>query len=234
NKKWRRFNLIIASILMLIWLTRSFKINIPEEIKETDLEIVFWNASRDNNLQSALNKNGDIPDLLVLVEIGKHNIEKFQQNYPNYYFYESDTEVFIFSKTPLEINRNKTSNYKTTIINFKTAGINFYAVDVTGSPDVPREWELRYVNETIKITHNTIVLGDFNVPYESKYLKQFKENFNHAFNEKGNGFRETWFYNLPILSLDHIWVSKDLEVLKTNKLYSKVSDHCMLRTYVRK
>ncbi|NNC49194.1 MAG: hypothetical protein HKO01_01495, partial [Flaviramulus sp.] len=42
NKKWRRFNLIIASILMLIWLTRSFKINIPEEIKETDLEIVFW------------------------------------------------------------------------------------------------------------------------------------------------------------------------------------------------
>ncbi|WP_034042531.1 endonuclease/exonuclease/phosphatase family protein [Wocania ichthyoenteri] len=234
NRKFRKFNLLIASLLLLIWLGRSFKINFSEDIKESDLEVVFWNASRENNLQGAFNKNGSIPDVLVLVETGKYIIEEIQQKYPNYYFYASDREMFLFSKTPLEIKSENTSKYNTTVIDFKTAGINFYAVDVTGSPDVPREWELGFVNENIKIKTKTILLGDFNVPYESKYLNAFKTNFNHAFNEKGNGFRETWFWNLPLLSLDHIWISKDLKVLKTKKLYSKVSDHSMLKTYVRK
>ncbi|MFD1161177.1 endonuclease/exonuclease/phosphatase family protein [Hwangdonia seohaensis] len=234
NRKFKKLNLILAGLLLLIWLGRSFKISFPETINETDLEVVFWNAARENNFQAALNKNGDIPDVLVLVETGEYSIEEFQQKYPNYYFFTSDREMFIFSKTPLEIKSENTSKFKTTVIEFKTAGINFYAVDVTGSPDVPREWELRHVNEFVKRTHNTIVLGDFNAPYESKYLKQIKKNFNQAFNEKGNGFRETWFWNIPLLSLDHIWVSKDLKVLKTKKFYSKVSDHCMLKTYVRK
>lgn len=126
------------------------------------------------------------------------------------------------------------SNHNSTVINFKTAGINFYAVDVTGSSDVPRSWELSFVNKQIKETLNTVVLGDFNTPYESSYLKQLKTNFNQAFNKKGNGFRETWFYNLPILSLDHIWVSKDLKILKTEKIYTFKSDHNMLKTYIKR
>ena len=65
-------------------------------------------------------------------------------------------------------------------------------------------------------------------------LNKIKSTFNHAFNEKGNGFRETWFWNLPLLSLDHIWVSKDLKILKTQKINTFKSDHCMLKTYVRK
>lgn len=234
TNKWRLYNLKIALILLLIWLGRSFKIHFPDDIKASDLEIVFWNASRDNNFQSAFNKNGNIPDVMVLVETGKYSIEDFKQKYPNYYFYKSHTEVFIFSKTPMEIKSENTSQYRTTVIDFETAGINFYAVDVAGSTDVPRAWALSYVNKSVKRTGNTIVLGDFNVPYESIYLKQFKKHFNQAFNEKGNGFRETWFYNIPLLSLDHIWVSKDLKVLKTKKLYSKVSDHCMLKTFIAK
>lgn len=234
KRKFKKYNFLLATLLLLIWLGRSFKINFPEDITKTDLEIVFWNASRENNLQAAFNKIGNIPDVLVLVETGKYIIEEIKQKYPNYYFYISAREVFLFSKTPLEIKSENTSKYNTTVINFETAEINFYAIDVTGSPDVPREWELRYVNKLVKRTNNTIVLGDFNVPYESQYLNKFKKNFNHAFNEKGSGFRETWFWNIPLLSLDHIWVSKDLKVLKTKKLYSKVSDHCMLKTYVRK
>lgn len=64
--------------------------------------------------------------------------------------------------------------------------------------------------------------------------KAVKQNFNQAFNEKGNGFRETWFYNLPLLSLDHIWVSKDLKVLKTKKINTFKSDHNMIKTYIKK
>lgn len=234
KKKIRKFNFVLASALLLIWLSRSFKIHITDDIKETDLEIVFWNASRNNGFKEAFIENNEVPDILVLVESKKNNLHELQLKYPNYYFYEMQREMYIFSKNKVEINKTEISKYNTTVLNFKAQGVNFYAIDVTGSTDVPRSWELGFVDEIIKLTKNTIVLGDFNVPFESKYLEKFKSNFNHAFNKKGNGFRETWFWNIPLLSLDHIWVSKDLKVLKTEKINTFKSDHSMIKTYVRK
>ena len=230
----RRYNLILAGILLVVWLGRSFKINIPETVKNSDLEVVFWNASRDNGFEEAFIVNKDVPDVLVLIESKPNNIKYFQVKYPDYFFFKSSREIYIFSKTRIQIENETSSQYNTTVINFITHGINFYAVDVTGSQDVPRSWELGFVNDLIKKNKNTIVLGDFNVPFESKYLNKLKSNFNHAFNKKGNGFRETWFWNLPLLSLDHIWVSKDLEILKTQKSYTFKSDHSMLKTYIKR
>ena len=229
----RKFNVILAGILLVLWLGRSFKIHIPEKINGDDLEVAFWNASRDNGFEEAFSENGGIPDVLVLVESKPNNLKRFQLKYPNYYFYKSNRELYVFSKNPIQIESQNTSPYNSTVINFKTRGINFYAVDVTGSIDVPREWELDFVDNELKTTQKTIVLGDFNLPYESKNLKHIKANFNHAFNEKGNGFRETWFWNIPLLSLDHIWVSKDLKILKTQKINTFKSDHTILKTYIR-
>lgn len=230
----RRFNLILAGILLMIWLGRSFKIHIPETVNEEDLEIVFWNASRDNGFDEAFILNKDIPEIMVLVESKKNNLDKLQAKYPKYFFYKSKREICIFSKTPILIETEDSSNYNTTVINFESGGINFYAVDITGSTDVPRTWELTFVDSLIKKNKNTIVLGDFNVPYESKNLNKLKTNFNHAFNEKGNGFRETWFWNIPLLSLDHIWVSKDLRILKTQKVNTFKSDHSMIKTFIKR
>lgn len=232
--KKRRYHLMLVGVLSVIWLGRSFKIHIPETIDNSDIEIVFWNASRDNGFTEAFNLHKSIPDVMVLVESKPNNIKEFQKKYPEYYFYKSNVGIYIFSKNPIQIENEVTSKYNSNVINFKSYGINFYVVDVTGSTDVPRNWELNFVNDLIKENKNTIVLGDFNVPFESKNLNKIKSTFNHAFNEKGNGFREIWFWNLPLLSLDHIWVSKDLKILKTQKINTFKSDHCMLKTYVRK
>ena len=234
SKKWRQYNLIIAALLLLVWLGRSFKLHIPDDIKENDLEVVFWNTARRNTFKTALNESDDIPDVMVLVEFRNKNIEELKIRYPKYYFYSSHRELFIFSKTPLDIKSENISKYRSSVINFETAGINFYAVDAQGSIDVPRKMELTYINKSIKEKNNTIVLGDFNTPYESFYLKQLKKDFNHAFSKKGNGFKETWFYNLPLLCLDYIWVSKDLKILKTEKIFSSKSDHSMLKTVVKR
>ena len=232
-QKWK-YNIILAGLLSIIWLGRSFKFHIPDKIEENDLEVVFWNTSRDNNFEVAVTESGGLPDVMVLVELNETNLLKEREKYPNYYFYKSSKELIIFSKTPLIIESENKSKFGTIVVNFITSGINFYAVDVQGSIDVPRKWELDYINELNIKKSNTIVLGDFNIPFESKYLNQIKNDFQHAFNKKGNGLRETWFYNLPILSLDHIWVSKDLRILKTQKLFTTKSDHSMLKTYIKR
>lgn len=234
GKKMRKLNLVLAAALLALWLGRSFKIHIPEKINTHDLEIVFWNASRDNNFEMALNESQSFPDIMVLVESKKIDISVLKSKFPEYYYYKSAREISVFSKSPLEIISEETSKFNTTVVSFKTKNIHFYAIDVTGSTDVPRVWELNFVNKLIEQKNNTIILGDFNVPFESKYLNPIKKEFNHAFNKKGNGFRETWFWNVPFLSLDHIWVSKDLEILKTKKINTFKSDHSMLKTYIKR
>ena len=92
---------------------------------------------------------------------------------------------------------------------------------------------LQSVLSEIKTHEKNIILGDFNTPFESLFFENFKKNYQHAFAEKGNGFRETWFWNLPLLSLDHIWVSRDLEILKTEKIATWKSDHSMLKMYLK-
>lgn len=235
NKKVRIINLIIALLFFVIWLSRSFKINFSEDIKETDLEIVFWNASHDRNFEDAFIENNEIPDVLVLVEYHGDFLKETKLKYPDYFFYKHyRKEIGIFSKTPIQILEEVSSKFSTTILNFETNSINFYAVDVAASMDVPRVWGLKSIDKAITKNKNTVVLGDFNVPYESLLLEKTKTNFNHAFNEKGNGFRESWFWNIPLLSLDHIWVSKDLEIIKTQKVNTFKSDHSMIKTFIRK
>ncbi len=235
KKKQRKYNIILAMILLLVWLTRSFRIHFADTITNSDLEVVFWNASRDNGFKEAFKENEALPDVLVLVENERSQVTTFQLQYPDYHFmcFEKE-EMGIFSKDSIRVLSKETSKFKSTIIHFKTNGVNFYAVDVQGSPDVPRSWELGFVNRIIKETPNTVVLGDFNVPYESRYLEQIKATYNHAFNEGGNGFMETWMFGFPLLSLDHIWVSEDLQVVKTQKINTRISDHSMVKTFIRK
>lgn len=234
GKKFRSINLVLAGVLLLIWLGRSFKISIAERINNTDVEVVFWNASHDRDFIDVFKQFEKIPNVVVLSEYHGNYLTETKKQYPNYYFYENKNEAIgVFSKQPISVKSIKPSKYNSTVINFETYNINFYAVDVSGSFDVPRSWELNFVSKNILNNKNTLVLGDFNVPYESELLKPLKTNFNHAFNKKGFGFRETWFYNLPLLSLDHIWVSKDLKILKTNKVCTFKSDHAIIKTVIK-
>ena len=231
--KFRKYNFYLAALLLLVWLGGSFKVHFSEIINENDLEIVFWNASRKNSFKEAFILNKSIPDVLVLVESARINIGELEREYPNYYFYMSGKEMAIFSKIPLKIIRSHTSASNSNLINFETINLNFYAIDIQGDQDTPRKKELKFVENLITKKENTIILGDFNAPYESKFLDKIKINFYHAFNEKGNGFRETWFWNIPLLSLDHIWISQDLDILKTKKTGTFKSDHNMIKTYIR-
>lgn len=233
--KQKYFNLIFAFILFMIWLHRSYKINEPDAIIENDVEIVFWNAAHKREFKHVFNEFQSLPDVVVLVEYHAETLEKIKTQYSNSYFYwHDDSEIGVFSKQPVYLEKVLISENESTIINFSTFKINFYAVDVNPSLLIPRKEELAFINQSIQSKHGSVILGDFNLPYESKFFSYIKNSFNHTLTEKGNGFRETWFWNIPLLSLDHIWVSKDLKIITTEKINTWKSDHSMIKTVVRK
>lgn len=235
KKKIRTYNLIIALVLLGIWFGRSFKINASETIHETDIEVVFWNATHKREFKHVFEKTEKIPDLIVLVEYHAEELEATKLKLPDcFYYWHEDSEIGVFSKKPIDVKKVFISEDETVVINFTSNGINFYAVDVASSMNVFRKNQIAFVQECVASDKKTIILGDFNTPLESKFLKDIENNFSHVLNEKGNGFRETWFWNLPLLSLDHIWVSKDLKILNAEKIATFKSDHTMIKTVIRK
>ncbi|WP_203257491.1 endonuclease/exonuclease/phosphatase family protein [Hyunsoonleella ulvae] len=234
SKSFRKYNLYIVLVLLVIWLYRSFRIHIPDDLNENDLEIVFWNGSHYLNVEDGFQENESIPDIFVLTEHGSYDLETVQSKYSSYYFHKSNRGISIFSKTPITNVSEFFSKFSTAVTYFKTAGLNFYAIDAVASLDVPKAWGLEYIDSKIVHKQNTVILGDFNLPYDSKLFSNIKADFNHAFSEKGNGFRETWAFNLPILSLDYIWVSKDLNVKQYKKIHTFKSDHNMIKTYIER
>ncbi len=231
NKNWRKISILLFIVLSAIWYFKSFVSHHENAVNE-GLEVVVWNAGHDQSFEDAFLENKKIPDVLVLIECNLKSIQETRNTYPNYYFHESEEEIGIFSKTPLKIISEVTSETNSTVLKFSTNNIIFYAVDLTADVFNSRKEELQFVYSNIEYHSNSVVLGDFNTPLESIYFEDFKANYNHAFSVKGNGFKETWFWNLPLLSLDHIWVSHNLIINKTNKIKTWKSDHNMLRTYI--
>ena len=232
TKKYSRIiSIIISLCLTFIWIKQSYVYN-TTDFEKQGFEIVFWNAFHDRNFEDAFEVNGNIPDVLVLVESSSEALNTIKQKYSDYYFHISIEEIGIFSKTPIEIGEEKIGEENSTFLDFKTNGLNFYVVDVSAGVFKSRKKSMKFVNSNIIKKDKTIVLGDFNTPYESVHFSSLKDHFIHAFTKKGNGFRETWFWNIPLLSLDHIWVSKDLEINKVEKINTFKSDHAMLRMFI--
>ena len=235
SKKIRTYNLILALLLTVIWFSRSFKINMPEIIKASDIEIVFWNATHKREFKHVFEEVENIPDIVVLVEYHAEELTQIKSKYPdNFFYWHAESEIGIFSKTSIHIKEIAISEDETVVLNFITCNINFYAIDVSPSMKIYREQQLKFINESVKTVENAILLGDFNTPFESRFFNDIRINFNQVLTEKGNGFRETWFWNIPLLSLDHIWISKDLEIINAEKISTFKSDHSMIRTVVRK
>ncbi len=230
---------MISFFLGFFWIVNSYCFNDFEFIGESP-EIVFWNAAKKRNFKEAFVVSESLPDVLVMVEYDqtdKENINTIKSKYKNYYFSIVRGKIGVFSKEKIENVRAIEMKHNSFMVYFNTRILgkdyNFYAVDITANIKYFRKPMLDEAYRNIKTTKNTIVLGDFNTPYESVHFKNYKTNFSHAFSEKGHGFRETWQWNLPLLSIDHIWVSRDITPQFVEKIKTFKSDHVMLKMIIK-
>jgi endonuclease/exonuclease/phosphatase family metal-dependent hydrolase len=71
----------------------------------------------------------------------------------------------------------------------------------------------------------TIVMGDFNTPMDSAWFEQARGDFVHAFEQAGDGLLVTWPVPLPVLAIDHVWVSRTTKVVCAHLGWTWASDH---------
>ena len=74
-----------------------------------------------------------------------------------------------------------------------------------------------------------IILGDFNTPPESVWFREWRtRGFTLANDAPRRGFRETWAYGLPLLTLDHVWLAPGWRALRCERLRLG-SDHLAVK-----
>jgi len=104
-------------------------------------------------------------------------------------------------------------------------------VDIDSQPWRPREKTMAGILAAAKEDPKTIVLGDFNTPPETRWCRDWQPTLTLANNSPHRGFRETWCYGIPLLTLDQIWLGKDWQATWTEHSQHG-SDHSRVKALI--
>ncbi len=220
----------------LLWLSSSWSLP-PPSSREPVLRIAFWNGADHAQIfsQAADMLEGTDIDIIALAEVegdSRRDEAAFRQRFPQYQVIRAFGEMAIVvqgSANLVESHRlpNRTNVH---VFEMEVNGepVRLVLADVGPEPYFPRAPLIREIFRIAGDHPGTIVLGDFNTPYESVWFRRYQGGYEHAFVAAGTGLRETWPWPLPALSLDHIWLGSEFIAIRTEKRHRWCSDHAMI------
>lgn len=243
----RRIPALIISLLtgmacLGLWNSRSYQHQSSSDLNQPNthkLKVLFWNMAHHPLPSAALEKwlVDYQPDIVALVETGSRHSD------PNplvgklpagYSLTNLKSGIGWIANGQVNIkNQLKLPNQSKGVELEVHHGNTQYTViiaDVYAGPLTPRKPALEKLYEMATQSNNgpVLLLGDFNTPIESAFFDSWNQNLHHAFNMSGNGLRETWPRWLPVLTIDHVWSSKDLTPHHAEKIWHADSDHAAL------
>lgn len=224
---------IFTLVSLMAWSYKNISLNTRTPAAK-DVKLLFWNAANNRRTEEITSyiQNFDA-DIIGFVEagIGKKKMGIWKAVFPNHdiQILPGDmallTKGGIISKESGALGRRGRYN----LIKVVSEGKLFHVllVDIDGDPLRSRAPAFEQLAEMIRAygQTNLIVMGDFNTPLDSVLFDPLREYLTHAFESGGKGFSPSWPVPLPVLVIDHIWVSKRLTVVDCNLSWSRFSDH---------
>lgn len=205
--------------------------------QEPNLRVVFWNAQDSyEHFELAFEAIGDSNiDLMLLAEAPKSQASIDHACQLGF-------DARALPKAMAIACRGQILNHKSELlpnysavheviceINDRRCRVIF--ADIGPTPHYPRKQRLEHILELAGDEPNTLIIGDFNTPIESKWFDGYRERFRFAGDAPGAGIRETWPMFFPALTIDHIWVGDEFEPLaSTTSLPMWHADHFLIKS----
>ncbi len=230
--------LMLALACGVAWWSASYRTPPTVAVSNAPtIKVLSWNMAHNAlpsaDLGSFLVR--DRPDIAGLVEVGiRHSdpnplVDVLPQGYT---VQKLDNGMAIVVRGTVRVVDQVvlTSSSKFAHLEAEVRGVKWqvFIVDGASRPINSREDVLTRVLAEVKGQPHTLIMGDFNTPAESAYFVPWRAELHHAFDEAGQGFRETWPSLLPVLTIDHIWSSKDAPPVHAEKRWMASSDHAAL------
>ena len=100
--------------------------------------------------------------------------------------------------------------------------------DVRSQPWLSRDQAMAGILRAASDDPKVVVLGDFNTPPGSTWYEDWRSTLSLANDGPRSGFRETWVFGLPLLTLDQVWIGSAWKPLWTDQTRHG-SDHSRVR-----
>ncbi len=204
---------------------------------DADLRVAFWNGADNRRVftRAAAMLETHPADVIALAEVvgeSKPDQAKFLRENPDFQVLRVSGEMALAVRGRAELRYSERLPNRTFVHVFQVwvedRRLRLVLADVGPKPLHPRGAILARILKIAGTEPETIVVGDFNTPFESVWFEDYRRRFVHAFEAEGVGVRETWPWPLPALSLDHIWLAPGISVAHAEKRTSWASDHAMV------
>lgn len=230
----RRLAAIAGVATLGWWFFHSYGWAFPAKSK---WKAATWNIARPKHPFASLIEfvRAERPDAMVLVESGHitPDMTKFYEDaLPGYQMVVAPGGLSCLVRGRITQSRIHGLANNSMAASFRAeiggARVNIFAADLGSFPLSPRAPQIDALARLTRGERHTLVMGDFNTPLESVHLRAMRASFVEAREGPSHGFRETWLYNVPLLSLDQIWCSRDLRPVFSSRRVGFASDHSPL------
>lgn len=223
-----------AVVAVVVWVSLSW-CWAPASETAPGIRFVHWNVGRpDWRLGPAIRwLRAQDADVICLAEVepkNKATLDRWRAAFPDYVAQEAPLNLLCLVRG--EVLDSETgafgpnSNYALHRVRVRGRELQVLQVDLIAKPTRSRREPIAHLTELAeRAGGNVIVAGDFNTPRDSAHLRPLREHFTNAFEAAGRGFIETWPFNLPLLSLDQVWLGAQLRATSCANRWTWISDH---------
>lgn len=194
--------------------------------------MVLWNVARDKTTEKDLAEFviKHESEVYIFIEFDKKKLREaeklnFDKLLPNYILHRLSGNTAILTESEFELNRIDSLNDYYNYFNIvKSNQIVYAIVDIGSWPFYNRSKPFAMLYQLVKKYDVDIIAGDFNTPYNSVHFEEFFQNYNCGNTEMEYG-RDTYPSCFPLVSLDHMLVSKKYNVISYKPEIDCLSDH---------
>lgn len=224
----------VGVLQLVLWSSAAFRGEQPVP-SDDSLRFVFWNVSRgDFGYENVARLIAEFDaDIVTMTEaIGRGQAPDFWRvacpEYTPLPLSSGMTLLVRGDATLVEHDRaGPVCRWRVADVSVRGRSLKVGVVDFTSNPILFREPGFLALAKLFErhTGEPFILAGDFNTPIDSAVAGSLRERATNAYEQSGEGFRETWPVFLPLMKLDQIWGNANIDWHRCRHLWSLRSDH---------
>ena len=207
---------------------------------EGDLKIVLWNVARAKGGWTRLGQelrrtDADVIGLIEAGPPGERSAAFWKSTFPDYQVAQPGSGLVVLARGEVRDNGLLRFAPKSWMSFFDVSvrGRSFRVLLVDAQPIPPfnREPVMRGIVDAAQTDSDLplVVMGDFNTPHDSVWLRPLRASMTNVFEVAGHGWLPTWPALLPFVAIDQVWVDGGFEARCSHQDFSWLSDHRRIR-----
>lgn len=239
-------SLILASSLASAWRHAAWLR--PEHAAGTlpartgdSVRVFFWNINHPSKAPRALDR--EIvrlrPDIVGIAEserLTSGELNRLRKTHSDYTLTRLPEGLLLLTRGSVVVQQSVRLEYRSHVfvlevqIRGQAEPWRVVFADLGPWPLRPREPRVDAVREIAGLHPRTVIMGDFNTPLDADGFRAWRAAWSHALADCPHyrGPVETWPLGLPLLAIDHLWGSREMQPFHAEKGWSLPRDHAWL------